>query len=444
MKQYREDHREELLKYRAEHREQQRAYQRKYLAKKPRLEKPFANPQGHLPDDPDHIYVTYHDIHNWLRGLKRAARFDATDMEMLFLGERRFYSGTPVRVYLYRPKNATVVGGTIDWGAAPVGKLTDVYGLFQMPWEKLCLDYGTDDLVAIMERTRSSLRSVHIGVSQSHWHRASAIGDWLMSELGLSAANIPRPNVPDYLFSRQKQEPIQGNSVFGYIEGPVYEYDINSSFGATTAAIPELSEYVQHLWNARQELADRQDPAARIMKLALTTISGKFGSGQKRYNRPDLMWYIRNTAVQKFYDAMNMVLEQGGMIYRWNTDGFVANMRIDNLDEGPDLGQWRIREYPDLTILGQNIFWMGDKYKLNGLRVRCEDVQNNPLKVPYERDTIDWRGDLEVHTERGFIERHSMGNWSKGSHLTPLGYEIAVMCWDNSDFFAMDRSSSGN
>jgi hypothetical protein len=141
------------------------------------------------------------------------------------------------------------------------------------------------------------------------------------------------------------------------------------------------------------------------------------------------------------YDSMNKVIEAGGTVFRWNTDGFLADTRLDNIDEGIGLGQWRVEgPYDSLTIMTLNSFWLGDKaIRDSGLTIRREDVINNPLRVPYTRTHIDWKGDLNEHVEQEVSEYKGRSlRYGDGAFFTEMGIEIYGYGHDNDGFFEME------
>lgn len=430
-----------MREYRKAHPEKFRTATKKWRDSRPVTDRPFQNATTY-PTDKDYFNVVYGQTHNMLRRIVETWGMDELDLKLLMRGEYYRRPGRQLHVYLYRPDSSTVLGGAISYGVPPhSGTVLDVKGMFQCPWSKLVEAYDTEDLAKIMEQTRASLRSVGLDVQSGHWHRNSAITDWLFSKLAIRIKSIELTG-PEYLRRRPDwHTPIQGQSVRGFVEGPIYAYDINSSFNAIMSEIPDLVEFSQTLWKARQELKLKKDPTERVLKIAPSVLPGKFGSGQPRYDRPDIMWHIRNRAVQKMYDAMNKVIQEGGTVFRWNTDGFLANIRLDNLNEGKDLGQWRIEgPYESLTIMTLNSFWLGDiPVRDSGLTIRREDVINNPTKVPYTRTHIDWNGDLQEHVEQEISEYKGRKlRYSDGAFLTEMGIEVFGYGHEDDEFFGME------
>jgi hypothetical protein len=359
-------------------------------------EKPFAavefpnNPWSLCKQYQGTIAVTYGHLHGIARLLTRQL---SEGQKYLSIEKRlitRFPDGRAFHIR-FRTKVGHAIGGTI-WLQDSRGRRITIYdakSFFQINWAPLKRLYGTDDLALIMERTRSSLRTVGLRSSQQDWSRCSSITAYLWKKLEIDLDKVPCINV-------RRREPgnLQGYNVFGHTDRPAYFYDIHSAYLSEMYKFEELRRFADFLWKARQELTQANDPAAYVLKLAATIIPGKFTSTlpNNALYRPLLGKFIRQQVNDRLRAAMEHV-EDPSERYRWCVDGFIAARDISKyLDIGSNLGQWKpVEVEPHLTIVQTNLWWAGNKHKDGGYRgIQEQQVLENPFEIHAQRVTFDW------------------------------------------------------
>jgi hypothetical protein len=295
-----------------------------------------------------------------------------------------------------------------------------------MNFPKVARMYGTDDLAAIMERTRASLQEVGIKPAADSWWRCSSITDYLWRKLEVDINKVPCVSAP------RGPGNLQGYHVFGHTDQPVFAYDINSAYLGVMAEFKALQPFTDYMWGARQELVQANDPAAYLIKLASTIMPGKFSSelpSCRRYYRPVLGNYIRQRVNDRLREAMNLAntIEQGPNnhnVYRWCVDGFLARTNIEHLMPiGNNLGQWKpVKKHKSLSIAKTNVWYTDREYKDGGFRVTEQqilDANKDPFEIRTTRTIFDWDL-LEERTEPVTLRQ-------------PHNWMTCGKCWEEDD-----------
>ena len=355
------------------------------------------NPWALCKQYQDCVPVTYGNIN----AIARALTWNLSGPDKFLRLQRRMIKRYPdgrAFIIKLRVKEDMYLGGSI-WIRDQHGRsitIHDVKGMFQVNWPQLRTLYKTRDLVEVMTRTRASLDAVGLRADQQAWSRCSSLTDGLWRSLKIDLGKVPCVGV-------RKREPgnLQGYNVFGHTSSPVYFYDIRSAYLSEMAHFAELKPFTDHIWGARQELVQANDPAEFLVKLAGTIVPGKFSSTlpRNRYYRPILGKFIRQQVNDRLVEAMNEVSGYHNC-FRWCVDGFIASEDISNrLDIGDNLGQWKpIEIHPHLTIARTNVWWTDTTHKDNGYLVTEAQVLQDPLEIHTNRRIFDW-DTLEEHEQ---------------------------------------------
>lgn len=138
-----------------------------------------------------------------------------------------------------------------------------------------------------------------------------------------------------------------------------------------------LSALADQLWETRSAMRSSNDPAEKVVKQALARVVGKFcqsfgtetnyftGEIEKepRYRRLEYAGFLTSFTRARLFEAMQIVLREGGEVYNCNTDGFTTNrdigQRLDFIHGfGEELGQWKVKKYEDLIIIETNMYML--------------------------------------------------------------------------------------
>lgn len=138
-----------------------------------------------------------------------------------------------------------------------------------------------------------------------------------------------------------------------------------------------LSDLADQLWNTRATMRRDGDPAEKVVKQALARVVGKFCQSfgtetnyftgqierEPRYRRLEYAGFLTSFTRARLFEAMQIVVQSGGIIYNCNTDGFTTNIdvgqRLDFIHGfGDDLGQWKAQKYEDLIIVETNMYML--------------------------------------------------------------------------------------
>jgi hypothetical protein len=292
--------------------------------------------------------------------------------------------------------------------------------------------YGSTDLVAIMNQAREDLRTVGLQAFNSHWFKNSAIANFVVREMKLP--DLSKLGPPDDL---RNPDQMIGSVACGYIPGPIYEYDLVSAFASTLLDVPQVADYVRQLDQYRSALADTA--SSHLIKVTQSVLPGKLLSqyGTSKYHNPYLGHYTRARTRKRLKNAMNEALNRYGTVFRWYIDGFYTNVDIrdyvsnDNIADGEPgrLGGWKTTVHDYLLIADTSLFTTNLKTRDNGYTdIDWHAIRDDPLKVSVTRTQVDWERTLEERTQRLkllFENGHHRCTYCRdGYHLTRESWDL--------------------
>lgn len=160
--------------------------------------------------------------------------------------------------------------------------------------------------------------------------------------------------------------PYIGSDAFGRDPSTIFYYDIRKAYIYGLAFI--LPDLAQKLAKAENLCKGRAKVVIKVLRAAIV---GIMNSKDSPYYRPDLARFCYGVTRAELVSAMHAVENNNGTVYRWHTDGFLADTDVSHLiNVGDDIGQWRVEAYKGLTLLATNTWWAGTP----GNRKTCDGL----------------------------------------------------------------------
>jgi hypothetical protein len=397
-------------------------------------------------DDTNAWQVTYGGLHTVAHGIANDLPYES-DRALFAAGVPLHVPWGKVRLYPAKQSDHYISGGELRYNS---NRIFDVRPFFMQAAERTYAQYGTTDLVEIMNRARTDLASVGLRAFQNNWFRNSSLANQLLHDMKITGIpDVPTPHLP--------ASPTQcmGSVACGYIPGPIYEYDLVSAFASALLGDEVqhegLKEYVRRLDQYRHDLAGT--PSAHLIKVTQTVLPGKMLAQVSRYERRDYnrsaeKWhneglgkYCRAVTRRKLLDAMRKAVERYGIVFRWYIDGFYTNVDIsDVLDLSGILGSWKMTVHDYLLIVQTSVFKTNLKSRTNGYTdIDWDAVRNDPLRVRAKRTQVNWANPvapnwLEAYTKTWKLQfeegRHRCIYCRDGYHLERRS-EDQELCWSD-------------
>jgi hypothetical protein len=152
---------------------------------------------------------------------------------------------------------------------------------------------------------------------------------------------------------------VAGNSDARFLEAWVYDSDDSFPF----------AHWIYSAHARRIELQKKGDPAERSYKWALAAIYGQWAQRigwntitRKAPRTHQIEWagYITSWCRAEVWKVAMQVAERGALI-SIDTDGVCATVPFTGLEEGENLGQWKLEEYSGIIQWQTSMYWLRGK-----------------------------------------------------------------------------------